>query len=56
MLFGGISLGRLLLEVLKYQLGIFDAGNDFDWTTAVFTDLNVDVQDSLLQWHNACHI
>ena len=32
-LFGGISLGRLLLEVLKDQLnhlGIFDAANDFD--------------------------
>ena len=32
-LFGGISLGRFLLEVLKDQLthlGIFDAGNDFD--------------------------
>ena len=42
-------------DQLNY-LGIFDAGNDFDLAMAVFTDLNIDVQDSLWQWHNACHI
>ena len=47
---------RFLLEVFKDQLnhhGIFDAGNNFHLATAVFTDLNIDVQDSLSQWHNA---
>ena len=53
-LFGGISLGRFLLKVFKDQLnhlGIFDAGNDFDLATAVFTDLNIDVQDAFESLH-----
>ena len=43
-----------MLEVFKDQLnhlGIFEAGNDFDLAMAVFTDLNIDVQDALESLH-----
>ena len=53
-LFGGISLGRLLLEVFKHQLnylGIFGAGNDFDLATAVFKDLDIEVEDAFESLH-----
>ena len=43
-----------VLEVFKDQLnhlGIFDAGNDFDQATAVFTDLDIDVQDAFGSLH-----
>ena len=33
------------------HLGIFDAGNDFDLATAVFTDLNIDVQEAFESLH-----
>jgi hypothetical protein len=53
-LFGGISIGRFLLEVFKHQLnhlGVFDAGNDVDLATAVFKGLNIDVENALESPH-----
>jgi len=38
--------GRFLLKHQLNRLGIFAAGNDFDLTTAVFTDRNIDVDDA----------
>ncbi len=41
---GGISIGRFLLKMfenLLNHLGIFDAGNDIDLTSAALADFNV---------------
>ena len=54
-LFGSIRLGRFLLQVFKNllnDLGVLNAGNDFDLTAAVFTDLDVDVEHSFEALHD----
>ena len=54
MLFGSICLGCFLFQVfenLLNDLRIFDTGNDFDVTAAVFADFDVDVEHSLEALH-----
>ena len=54
MLFGSIPLGCFLLKMLENLLDylrIFDTGNDFDLTAAVFADFDVDVEDALESLH-----
>ena len=54
-LFVGISLGAFWLRCFKDQLnhlGIFEAGNDFDLATAVFKDLDIEVEDAFESLHS----
>ncbi|NUV04503.1 hypothetical protein MS6194_04027 [Escherichia coli] len=49
-LLGGIRLGCFLFQMLENLLNdlrIFDAGNHFDVTAAVFADFNINIEDSL---------
>ena len=54
MLFGSVNLSGFLPEVIKNQLNhlrVFNACNHFDLATAVFTDLDVDVENTLESLH-----
>ena len=54
MLLGGIRFGRFLLQVLEdllNHLRILDTGNNLNLATAVFADLDVDVEHSFEALH-----
>lgn len=53
-LLGSIRRACFLLEVFEYllnNLGIFDAGNDFDLPTAVLADFDINIEDALETLH-----
>ena len=45
-----LKVFKVLTDQLNY-LGIFEAGNDFDLATAVFKDLDIEVEDAFESLH-----
>ena len=53
---GGIAINCFLLEMfedLPNYRWVFNAANDFDVTTAVLTDFDVDIEDAFESLHPA---